>query len=494
MSLLRRNGKILGNDVPVLGGTQKITFIGTSNTFPFSVVTLDNYGITSFLNLIEFTDTDPVQVTIDYGDGTVVTGYSIPGASPVSTAYTNTFIIHANTAWLESTLADYHQIYTYPDGEVKERKVQISFDYSRLEKWIGMPYGTVATGVFNLQMYRSVNLSQVSFANAANTVYDFIYLDRITSTSNPKLKVFDLQCFSEDSPYYSQIPLNILNLPLTTFTCGNSGYTPTGSNLEYLGTYPIKDTLATLTFAEGITDQITYDLFPESLGQLSKLTSLTFSNNVPIKGFPAFLGELSNLVSLRFGTGTNTMTEEEFDATSSVLSTLTKMTTFQPIMSNMTTTPATMNTNLPQSITSLNLLVTTYLTSMQDFSNLVNLSYIQIYGRWVFGNFPDFFDSFTKLASIYSTDATNRTTAYVTSKIDAIYDLIVRNASMTEGSTPFRNLIVNLNYNGTTTAIDGAIEAPADYVQGSSNGTPANPGQELYVLIYQYGTSVVYNT
>lgn len=74
--------------------------------------------------------------------------------------------------------------------------------------------------------------------------------------------------------------------------------------------------------------------------------------------------------------------------------------------------------------------------------------------------------------------------------ITHFYTLCTQNGSITNNSGQFAtypNRFRNISWGHGTLSFTGAKVAPAGYVQGVSNGTPANEGEKVYVLQNQYG-------
>lgn len=81
--------------------------------------------------------------------------------------------------------------------------------------------------------------------------------------------------------------------------------------------------------------------------------------------------------------------------------------------------------------------------------------------------------------------------------VDNMYALVVQNGSITNNSGQFieyPNRFRNISWGHGTLSFTGAKVAPAGYVQGVSNGTPANQGEKVYVLQNQYGHTITHGT
>lgn len=104
---------------------------------------------------------------------------------------------------------------------------------------------------------------------------------------------------------------------------------------------------------------------------------------------------------------------------------------------------------------------------------------------------PAWFNVLTKLKNI-SIYASFQNSGGIDSYVNNFYDFIVANASMSVGSTPFRNMTIdaygtNISDQNNSTRPSGTYQQPSGYIQGSSNGTPASPMEKIWVLTNQYG-------
>jgi hypothetical protein len=73
--------------------------------------------------------------------------------------------------------------------------------------------------------------------------------------------------------------------------------------------------------------------------------------------------------------------------------------------------------------------------------------------------------------------------------IGYFYSLCTVNGSITEGSSaePFPNRFRDISWGHSSLSQTGNIQAPSGFSQGISNGTPANQGEKIYVLVNNYG-------
>lgn len=85
----------------------------------------------------------------------------------------------------------------------------------------------------------------------------------------------------------------------------------------------------------------------------------------------------------------------------------------------------------------------------------------------------------------------NRTQIRQDTFIENVYNQVIATASMATGQGVLRRTTLRIERSsaGQSALIPrptGTYQAPAGYVQGSSNGTPANPMEMIYVLVNQY--------
>lgn len=83
---------------------------------------------------------------------------------------------------------------------------------------------------------------------------------------------------------------------------------------------------------------------------------------------------------------------------------------------------------------------------------------------------------------------TNRTQIRQDTFIENVYDQVTTTASMTTGQGILRRTTLRIERHSVNPHLrpSGTYQAPAGYVQGSSNGTPASPMEMIYVLVNQY--------
>lgn len=125
-----------------------------------------------------------------------------------------------------------------------------------------------------------------------------------------------------------------------------------------------------------------------------------------------------------------------------------------------------------------------------DMSNLVNLAGLTYNAANNFTNsVPSYIAALTKLKNVTFNNIalSTRPAGFINTLIDNWYSIIVANAPMTgANSLPFRGMA--MNFSSTSGQVPtGTYQAPSGFVLGSSNGTPANAQEKVYVMQVQYG-------
>ncbi|MFP9114314.1 hypothetical protein ACLI1A_10240 [Flavobacterium sp. RHBU_3] len=430
------NSKIIPDRGKIFIGAQPLVLKGVGSKFPFT--TSNNSSLPYAVNAMNFRFSVPDTITIDYGDGTVTTFNTFTYASVA-----NVFIISANLYYTD--LQAQHPVHNYADGLSIERTVKISYNRSNLIRY----YQSANIG-FSVQPFNFIwaahpalqefYLSAMSFVTTLN-------LDGLTANSCPFLKVLDLTCFASASEWYNHAPVSVFNIPAENLWIGSPGYssntTINGTNLHEIANYPIKNYLVNLRLTSmGLTD---------TLGLPSNWTS----TNLPA------------LRLLQISAG------NAYTSIPAQVNSLTLLT--QLIMSGSTALTAYGN-----------------ISALKD--SLVTLDWQSSTTVYSLGNYPSYFDTFTKLRSISYANCGQSTQSVCTAIVDILYNLVTRNAPLTganNGTVPYRGMTFNLTVSTGTTAVNGTIQAPTGFVLGSSNGSPANTGEKIYILRNQYGATVL---
>lgn len=163
--------------------------------------------------------------------------------------------------------------------------------------------------------------------------------------------------------------------------------------------------------------------------------------------------------------------------------------------------PAKLN-NLPVTLQSLNLVYLRYVKEWTDLSNLINLTGIVLTGCPQFtSDIPAWMSSLKKLkvlslgsiGTLANTTDTNWQNNFYTN----LYSFVVANAPVTGNSaSPFRNMTIRTRQADDSVTnmqlVTGVEQPPAGFVQGVSNGVPANAAECIYVLKQQYGHIISY--
>lgn len=159
------------------------------------------------------------------------------------------------------------------------------------------------------------------------------------------------------------------------------------------------------------------------------------------------------------------------------------------------TAPPTNLNNLSTTITVLEIgggySFDTLMTGWGDFSNLINIYELNCgISTSMTTSLPTWFNKLTKLKFFGITGTYGNTQARTDTFTDNMYSFIVSNASMTTGNTAFRNMTITA-YVASEPSFSlrpsGTYQQPVGYVQGTNNGTPASPLEEIWVMTNQYG-------
>lgn len=479
--IVKQNGRIVRQGGRVIGGIVTLEYTGRSATFPFAIA--NNSGVNSGVGNLALQFNKQTAITVDYGNGVVKTFVSVvsPGES------VNRFVFNSND-YFSSFYDLYHPKYIYPDGEVKQRTVKVSYNRENLTSYSGGINGVTNIPVLNFLFYAHRNLTFFSTSGAAGTLTDIPYLDRITASTNPVLQTLRIVNFSANSPWVRAVPINFLDMPLTLLTTGTTSFTDTGSNLEHIGSRAIKNSLISLE----LIDLINVTTLPASLDGVVKLRDLTL-NRCSFAEFPEVITRLTTLQSLIINDTTNRLTGMSQIPAS--IANLNKLVNFSFNIWNVTKIPD--NVNLLTTIVTLTISGGATFTEFGDISALKNMATLVLAHPTIhnsFTAFPAYFDAFTKFRTVTFNSPLNSASVNVTKKLSLIYDLITRNAPKTgvnNGSIPYRGFILNL-FTGSAvpTAVDGIIAEPEGFVQGVENGVVDSAGKMIWVLRNQYGCTI----
>lgn len=449
MAIVKHNNRLVKYEGKVFSGRNSLTFRFTGNQFP----TTEAYGETLnafYVDSIRFEFIKPTQVTIDYGDGTIIRELSYDYIGPYNSTKTekNVFYISKNTAHTE--ILEKVPIHYYSDelGYNEFRTVKISYDSSSLKSITGTLLTNILEGPLNFKWSEHRNLTDFKWTTSIFTDLNVQGLSRYT---NPNLRSLDFRLFSPTSVYYNSVPVELLNLNLHTVYLGNSAWNQSlidgTTRLEELvnPNYSTRASLYNLVIYIPLTDE-TKELIPTEISEL----------------------EYENLYL--------TLITPKFRSLPSVL-------------------------NLMPSIRTIQLRSGSNFTNFGDISNLTNLFTFSIFRcHDVLDDlvFPSYFDNFTNFSvfsvqecyALRSITSTNRI-------IESVYDLITRNANIQDlVGTPYIGFTFNIrnswdgNYH---TLIDGDILPPSDFVEGVTNGTPTTSGEMLGVLVSShYNMNLLY--
>lgn len=310
----------------------------------------------------------------------------------------------------------------------------------------------------NIPFSRMQNLT--TFQATANNPYN-----RITDFDTGLLNlpfftnIFIGNIFPSDSRFYGVILPEVLNPRLTIFTWTGVGSANSSGTLN-----------------RSFTETNWVGINPTSLPLLQNLT-LEFS----------YMGGYDN-------------TEGGGGAYPDVWNTFTTLLTFGYSLSLVTSMPAKM-ANLPTTLTNLNFQYNNFATSWANLSNLVNLTIINLTGSARMPpTLPIGMINLTKIRELRFADVgriTNPNSDWQNTFYNNLYTFVVANASITGANTlPFRGLTIRTrtanNDSNNMQLVTGVEQAPTGFVLGSSNGTPANAAEMIYVLKVQYGFDITY--
>jgi Leucine-rich repeat (LRR) protein len=128
------------------------------------------------------------------------------------------------------------------------------------------------------------------------------------------------------------------------------------------------------------------------------------------------------------------------------------------------------------------------LTSWGDLSNLVNMEGLFFYyEQAVPTTCPPYLRLMPKLTNL-DVSRCYETVARMDAFVDNLYAEVIKHAPIVGTSADVLRGITVSNVTSTGNPNPtGIYQQPAGYVQGSNNGTPANPMEKVWVLVNQYG-------
>jgi len=417
-----------GNIVKCEGGfpqrkVNSLTFQVKGKWFPLSSYsrTDEDANIINGSEYIRFLSDEENAITLDYGDGTVIS---------------KNFINTGNEYRLDISLSPNPQNYDisqheFIDGYTGIRNITMTFEKPLSLTYIRSLY-VLFEGAFPLELIYFENLDYMYFAYAFNVVsipnsfpekLDSYTVDRVLKNKLDKL---------EDSFFNT----NLTSINLTASFNLNDNLSSNFFKINQL-----KETLSNLTLSDCDISEL-----PLSFFELVKLDYCVLSRNNFSRvdaGFNNFI-ELETL--LLGNTGGNLI-----DSTMPFFSNLNKLT----------------NLNLGFK----NIDLSDIETKWAGLKSLKDLSY-QFY------NFIDNNVRFNTFINSFYTLCTNE--AYIDTSIPA--------AQADEYTNKFRDI----SWGDSSLSFTGTKQAPAGYIQGVSNGTPANEGEKVYVLQNQYGHTITH--
>lgn len=136
-------------------------------------------------------------------------------------------------------------------------------------------------------------------------------------------------------------------------------------------------------------------------------------------------------------------------------------------------------------------------TSMPYWSNLHKLRRLGL--QFTNINLADIPQSWSKLYTfnyLESTEVLANTDQRFDQLVDSFYELVTVNGGITNDIGNFGGIYPkrfrDIAWGHASRAFTGTKQAPFGYVQGASNGTPANQGEKVYVLQNQYNHTITH--
>lgn len=134
--------------------------------------------------------------------------------------------------------------------------------------------------------------------------------------------------------------------------------------------------------------------------------------------------------------------------------------------------------------------------SFIDFVNLKKLESLWLRGDFNLSEIPQKWKGLVSFKSFSTFQNFISTNARFDEFINVFYTLCTNEANITEDSNAFGgeypHRFRDISWGHSSLAFTGTKQAPQGYVQGVSNGTPANEGEKVYVLQNQYGHTITH--
>lgn len=418
--ILKVNGKVAAYNghIGVLR-TETLNFEVDGSHFPATGYQVGQTGYrTGWLIISSHT---PNSLTINYGDGTVLTEeFEYTGN------YYSLIIADVNSTYAASAKVKAH---AYTDGNEGKRVVSFKFRNPRDVYQFNTSYARFI-GKFPENIDR-LGLEALSL-NYTHSIDSFPFT--IANTA-----IWSLQLAVIGPGFNTALPLELLRMQLkvlaiqgATFLGG--AFTSTNFNRINL----LKDTLEELN-----TSGTNSTALPEELLECTNLKVLSINSNL-FAEVPPLVNQMTQLTSLDFVGGFNWNNAPSLD--------------------------------------------------YGYFGGLINLEKLYTRARLSTAtpfrrDIPVWFTNLTKL-KYWNFEALFHSAAHLDEFISNIYSFVVANAPISgDSSAPFRGMVFT-NASSLQTAVPtGTYQQPAGYVQGSSNGTPVNSKEHIWVLVNQYGHS-----
>ncbi|MGV8814732.1 MAG: leucine-rich repeat domain-containing protein [Gelidibacter sp.] len=382
------------------------------DVFPKNAYNNDKTGV------FTFTSIGPNSITINYGDGNIVSKvFEVSGA-----------LYYAQYSYADNPPVGHIHNHIYNDGFIGMRNISFEFEFPNLLKGIN---------VNRLYIYGNLPSETSFFPNITSIKYQRCFTIESIPDSFPE----NLEEYTVSEVMSSKVP----KLPDTLFNT-------TLHTLSINSSYDLSDIISSNFFKINQLNNLEslgvnhcdIKKLPDSISECTKLYSLFVRGNL-FTEIPVQLGELSNLEILQVGSDSALLINKSI-----------------PVWSNL------------KKLRQLRF----------DFSDCI------------ISDIADSWKYLYSLSNMLTMDKLAETNLRFNEFIDAFYELcttngnIVNNSSSFGGVYPYR--FRNISWGLKTRLFNGIKQAPIGYVQGVSNGTPANQGEKVYVLQNQYNHTVTH--
>ena len=323
-------------------------------------------------------------------------------------------------------------IHTYTDGNSDDRIIRISFAKPDKILILSTIYVNLY-GVFPSEISNLINLRRIYVNQSLLNTFP------VSIANLNSLK--DLTLSSIGTAISNRIPDQFLTMNLEVFDISNSIDLSNifTSNLINLFNSPNKNSL-----------------------------NILYIDNCKMFEVPSNISNLINLKRLRIGS-TNQ---------------------FETMPTQLNTIPSLEQLNIGASFATA-----PFIKFWSSVSNLVNLAVLQCsIAVNMTTSLPIGLENCIKIKEL-DFRSTYQTQMRIDNFVTNIYNFINTNASKTGSNTsPFRGVTIRIeavgSFNSSTPT--GLYQQPSGFVLGSNNGTPASPKEMIWILVNQYGHTVIY--